>query len=255
MKQPFNDGQLGLTLGDARIDDRACLGRGSLTLLDEERFDACPLAVDLGRALPFGRKRLVHLLSQPRRRVRCACSSSARRLSQSPKLCARGRFASSRGSTSTNAIGLRDDAAIGIGRRIGQTSLKPALPLLADGLDAFAVTLLGFGRGFHEVLDLESRPFRLGGIPSLGFGRRIGKSGLEPSLPFLADRLDFCRPDLGGFRLRLAPCGLAFFCEPIGHLSDLRLKVRLQPGTECVDGRTKIVIGHFRHYRHYRDGP
>jgi hypothetical protein len=29
----------------------------------------------------------------------------------------------------------------------------------------------------------------------------------------------------------------------------------LQPGTECVDGRTKIVIGHFRHYRHYRDGP
>ena len=154
-----------------------------------------------------------------------------------------------------NAIGLRNDAAISIGRRIGQTSLKPALPLVADGLDAFAVTLLGVGRGFHEVLDLDPRPFRLGGKPSLGFGRRIGKSGLEPSLPFLADRLDLGCPDLGGFRLRLAPRGLSFFCEPIGHLSDLRLKVRLQPGTECVDGRTKIVIGHFRHYRHYRDGP
>ena len=155
----------------------------------------------------------------------------------------------------TNAIGLGDDAAISIGRRIGQTSLKPALPLVADGLDAFAVTLLGFGRGFHEVLDLESRPFRLAGKPSLRFGRRIGKSGLEPSLPFLANRLDLCCPDLGGFRLRLASRGFSFFREPIGHLSDLRLKVRLQPGTECVDGCTKIVIGHFRHYRHYRDGP
>ncbi len=154
-----------------------------------------------------------------------------------------------------DAIGLRDDAAIGIGRRIGQTSLKPALPLVADGLDAFAVTFLGVGRGFHEVLDLDPRPFRLGGKPSLGFGRRIGKSGLEPSLPFLADRLDLACPDLGGFCLRLAPGGFSFFGKPIGHLSDLRLKVRLQPGTECVDGRTKIVIGHFRHYRHYRDGP
>ena len=70
MKYPFDDGQLGLTLGGARIDDRACLGRGSLTLVDEQRFHPCPLAIELGRALSFGRERVVHLLLQPRRRVR-----------------------------------------------------------------------------------------------------------------------------------------------------------------------------------------
>jgi hypothetical protein len=155
----------------------------------------------------------------------------------------------------TDAVSLCHDPPVGIGSRIGQSSLEPALPLVADGLDAFAVTLLGFGRRFHEVLDLEPRPFRLCRKTSLGFGRRISKSRLKPSLPFLADGLDLTCPDLRGFRLHLAPDGISFFCEPIGHLSDLRLKVRLQPGTECVDGRTKIVIGHFRHYRHYRDGP
>ncbi len=204
VKQPFNDGQLGLTLGGARLDDRARLGRGPRTLLDEERFQTCPLAVELGRTLPFDRNRVVHLFSQPRRRVRCGLfqlGAQARRgicgrllqfgaelgdgrgralLDFSPH--ALGRLRGRVLDLATNAIGLRDDAAIGIGRRIGQTSLKPALPLVADGLDTFAVTLLGFGRGFHEVLDLEPCPLRLGRKASLGFGRRIGKSGLEPSV-------------------------------------------------------------------------
>ncbi len=176
MKQPFNDGQLGLTLGGARIDDRARLGRGPLTLLDEERFHTCPLAVDLGRALPFGRKRLVHLLSQPRRRARGLFQFGAqarRRL--------RGRVL----DLATNAIGLRDDAAIGIGRRIGQTSLKPALPFVADGLDAFAVTFLGFGRGFHEVLDLDAAPVptRRQTVARLRPPHRQVRPGAFPAIP------------------------------------------------------------------------
>ncbi len=146
------------------------------------------------------------------------------------------------------AVGLGDDAAVGVGRRIGEASGETALPFLANRFSFFTVTIGGLRRRLVEAFDLEASP-SLGG---LRVGSRISQSGLQPALPLLPHRFDFGRPQLRRLCFCLPLDGFALLGEPIHHLRSLGLKVRLQARTECVNRGTKIVIGHFRHYR---DGP
>ncbi len=124
-----------------------------------------PLAIELDpRALALGGDRVVHFFAQPSGCVRCGLfqflAQASRRMSggllqlgsELRRRCARGllhvacelsrlladtlgRFGRCLLDVAADAVGLRDDAAVGVGGRVGEASLEAALPFLADGVD------------------------------------------------------------------------------------------------------------------------
>ena len=182
----------------------------------------------------------------------------------------RGRFGRRLLDLAADAVGLGDDAPFGLAGRVREPSLEPSLPFLAQGVDFLTMPFGGLVRGPRQGVDLEpglvrglarllcrvlrllrfeSGPLGLGGHPALGVGGGIGQPRLQAAAPLVAHGIDFRRPHLGGLRFRLAPRVFALLGEPIDHLGGLGVEIGLQPRTECVDRRTKIVIGHLRHYR------
>ncbi len=146
------------------------------------------------------------------------------------------------------ALGFCSHPSLGIRSGGGRAGLQPTLPLFAKRLDFRSVPVGGFSGRLGETLELESAALGFCGHTSLGIGSGGGHAGLQPSLPVHTDRVEPGSP----LRLVIKACGFAFLSEPTRHLRDLGLKVGLQTSAEYVDCRTKIVIGHFRHYR---DGP
>ncbi len=103
----------------------------------------------------------------------------------------------------TNAIGLRHQAPLGVCRRIGDAGLEPTLPLSANRVDFLPVSVGGVSGGLRKALDLDATAFRFAGQPSFGLGGGIGQAGLQPSVPFLADSLEFLAVSIGGLGGRL----------------------------------------------------
>ena len=191
------------------------------------------------------RRRLLHFRAQLCGGLgRCTLEILTDLLASASSRCCRGLL-----ELAPDAIGLGDQATVGFGCGIGQAGLQAALPFFAKCLELGPMTCRGFGGGRREGFDLNARPVAFGGEPAFGVGGGIGEASLQTALPLFAHGFDSGRQERSGLYFRLLPRGFPLLCLPIGHLSGLRVQIGLQTRTECVDDRTKIVIGHFRHYR------
>ena len=122
-----------------------------------------------------------------------------------------------------DAVGLGEDAAVGLGGRVREPGREPSLPFLAQGVDFLTMALGGLVRGPRQGVDLEpglvcglarlvyrvlrllrfeSGPLGLGGHPALGVGGSIGEPRLQAAIPLVAHGIDFRRPHLGGVARR-----------------------------------------------------
>ena len=182
--------------------------RGSaIALGGDQCLHACALTFDLGaRALALGGQRLGHFFPEPRRRVR-------RRLFQ--------LLAEARGGMRGGLLHLGAELR---GRRAGGL-LHVVADLLADAL----------GRLGHRPVGFKTDAVGLRHQALFGIRRRVGHTGLEPTLPLFAKRLGFLSLAVGGFSrrtgqtLELESAALGFGSHAFLGLSGGRGHAGLEP--------------------------
>ena len=210
----------------------------NMVALGDERVDAGTFAlqIDVG-ALALGSKGLVHFFAQAPRGLRRACSNSSRRRAAD----AAAASSASRRMRSVSAMTRRSASAV--------TSAMPACIRPCHSSRTASSSFLwrsvasaALGR---QRFDLEAGALRLRREATLGVSGRISEAGLQTAVPFLAYVVE-----------PLCPVGLGFLGELLAfdrlarcELGCLSLQIGLKTRTERVDDRTKIVIGHLRHYR------